>query len=340
MTSTTESTPQLNLEGLREGIGVARRRLEPHGVRTPLVGARCLESELPATSFKYEHVQRTGSFKLRGALNKILALDEGQRARGVVTSSSGNHGIAVAESLRLAGGRGTVIVSTAASAYKVERLRRAGLQVIMRDGDPVEAELAARALAEHTDTTYVSPYNDWDVIAGQGTVGAELLEQLPDIEVVYIAVGGGGLISGVATALKAAKPGVRVVGCWPANAPAMYESLRAGRIFDVQESPTLSDGTAGNVEPGAITFELCRALIDEHVLVSEAEIARAMRDVLLVDHQVIEGAAGVAVAAARTLARTRPEYASLTGAVVLCGGNVSAETLVRILESPTSSHGT
>ena len=120
----------------------------------------------------------------------------------------------------------------------------------------------------------------------------------------------------------------------------MYESLRAGRIFDVHESPTLSDGTAGNVEPGAITFELCRTLIDEHVLVSEAEIARAMRDVLLGDHQVIEGAGGVAVAAARKLAHERPEHAGLTGAVVLCGGNVSAETLGRILDMPASPHGT
>jgi threonine dehydratase len=118
----------------------------------------------------------------------------------------------------------------------------------------------------------------------------------------------------------------------------MHESIRAGHIYEVPESPTLSDGTAGNVEPGAITFPLCRGFIDEHVLVSEAEIASAMRDVLLVDHQVVEGAAGVAVAAARKLTRERPEYAALPSAVVLCGGNVSAPTLARILNEGSSAH--
>jgi threonine dehydratase len=212
------------------------------------------------------------------------------------------------------------------------------LEVITREGDPVEAEIAARALAERTGKEYVSPYNDWDVVAGQGTVGVELLEQLPEIGVAYIAVGGGGLIAGTAIALKAIRPEVRIVGCWPRNAPAMHESLRAGHIYDVPESPTLSDGTAGNVEPGAITFPLCRALIDEHVLVSEAEISHAMRDVLLVDRQVVEGAAGVAVAAARKLTRERTEYATLPSVVVLCGGNVSVSTLARILDEGSSAH--
>lgn len=306
----------------------AARRLEGYGLRTPVVPARCLEGE---AWHKCENVQRTGSFKIRGALNKVLGLGGEALGRGVVTSSTGNHGLAVAEALRIVGHRGTVVVGSSASPYKVRRLADAGLRVITHEGDPVDAELEARAMAEREGAVYISPYNDEDVVAGQGTMGVELLEQLPAIEAVYIAVGGGGLIAGVAAALKAAKPSVRVIGCWPRNATAMHESILAGRVVDVAEEPTLSDATAGNIEPGAVTLPLCRALVDEHVLVPEAEIAAAVRDVALVDHLVVEGAAGVAVAGYRRLTRERPEMARLTSAVILCGGNIGADAFARLV---------
>jgi threonine dehydratase len=313
---------------LRDDIAAAAARLALYALRTPLVPARTLGD---GAWFKCENLQRTGSFKIRGALNKILSLGDDARARGVVTSSTGNHGLAVAEALRLVGGRGTVVVSASASPYKVARLAKAGLDVVTHDGDPMAAELAARALGEREGRVYVSPYNDADVVAGQGTLGVELREQTPDVEAVYIAVGGGGLAAGVAAALKAARPEVRIVGCWPAHATAMLASIRAGRVVEVEEQPTLSDGTAGNLEPDAITVPLCAALIDEHVTVSEAEIARAMRDVALGDHLVIEGSAGVAVAGWRAVARDRPELASRRSVIVLCGGNLGAELLARTL---------
>jgi len=312
-------------------VAEASVRLAPFALETPLV---CAHSLHPTAYYKCENLQRTGSFKLRGALNKLLHLTPEERARGVVTSSTGNHGLAVAAALALTSGRGTVVVSEAASSDKIDRLTRAGLEVITTDGDPMAAELEARALAEREGRVYVSPYNDLEVLAGQGTVAVELLAQRPDLEAVFIAVGGGGLAAGIAAHLKSVRPDVAVVGCWPERAAAMYESVRAGRLIEVPEQDTLSDGTAGNIEPGAITFPLCRDLIDELVLVSEEEIASAMRDALLADHLLIEGAAGVAVAGWRAFNAARPRLAGRVSAIILCGGNVSAKTIGEVLATP------
>jgi threonine dehydratase len=237
----------------------------------------------------------------------------------------------VAEALRLVGGRGTIVVSASASPYKVAKLADAGLEVVTHDGDPMAAELTARALAEREGRVYVSPYNDPDVVAGQGTIGVELVRQLPDVDVVYVAVGGGGLAAGVAAAVKSVRPGATLVGCWPEHATAMLASIRAGRIVEVEERPTLSDGTAGNLEPGSVTLPLCAALIDEHVTVSEDAIAAGMRDAALGDHLVVEGAAGVAIAGYRAAVAARPELVGRASAIVLCGGNLGAGLLARTL---------
>ena len=320
--------PTPAITALQSAIFRAAARLAPYDLRTPVVPARALGA---AVWHKCENLQRTGSFKIRGALNKILSLSAESLARGVVTSSTGNHGLAVAEALRIVGARGTVVVSAAASPYKVARLADAGLEVVTHPGDPMAAELAARALGERDGRVYVSPYNDPDVVAGQGTLGVELAAQLPDVEVVYVAVGGGGLAAGVAAAMKAARPATTIVGCWPEHATAMLASIRAGTIVDVEEAPTLSDGTAGNLEPGSITLPLCAALIDEHVTVPEAGIARGMRDAALGDHLVVEGAAGVAIAGWRALVHERPAFAERPSAVILCGGNLGADLLARTL---------
>ena len=311
-----------------EAVVAASERLARYALETPLLEARCL---VPHAHFKCENLQRTGSFKIRGALNKLLLLSSEDRERGVVTSSTGNHGLAVAEALRLTSGRGTVVVSASASRYKIDRLTRAGLEVIVSQGDPMAAELEARALGEREGRVYISPYNDPDVMAGQGTVAVELLEQRPDLEAVFIAVGGGGLVAGIASYLKSVRPDVLIVACWPEQARAMYESVRAGRLIEVPDEATLSDATAGNIEPGAITFPYCRDLIDELVLVSEAEIALGMRDVMLTDHLVIEGAGGVAVAGWRRFTSIRPRLADRESAIVLCGGNISAATMADVL---------
>ena len=146
---------------------------------------------------------------------------------------------------------------------------------------------------------FISPYNDADVMAGQGTIGVELLRQLPDLDAVFVAVGGGGLIGGIGSYLKAVKPAIEIVGCWPENSPVMWECMQAERVIEVPEQPTLSESTAGGLEPDSITLDVCRNVIDRATFVSEAEIRDAMRTVLATEHWLIEGAAAVAVAAFR-----------------------------------------
>lgn len=320
------STPSTSTTA--DAVIAAAERLAPFSIETPVLPARTLGTHV---HYKCEHLQRTGSFKLRGALNKMLTLSPDERERGVVASSTGNHGLAVAEALRLTSGRGTVVVSSSASKYKIERLTKAGLEVIVSDADPMAAELEARALADREGRIYVSPYNDPDVIAGQGTAAVELIAQVPNVEAVFIAVGGGGLIAGMGAYLKSVRPEICIVGCWPEHAAAMYASVRAGRLLEVPDEETLSDGTAGNIEPGSITFPLCRDVIDELVLVSEDAIALAMREAMLSDHMVIEGAAGVAIAGWQAFTASRPRLAERESAIVLCGGNVSAATLAKVL---------
>jgi threonine dehydratase len=204
-----------------------------------------------------------------------------------------------------------------------------GVQVETVPGDGLAAEQAARAAAAADGRVFVSPYNDPDVIAGQGTIGLELFESLGALDAVFVSVGGGGLISGIAASLKSNCPGVRIVGCWPANAPAMARCLADGRIHEVEELPTISDGTAGGVEDGAITFEACQALVDEHVLVSEPEIFGAMRLLAEQERWIVEGSAGVALAGAMAL---RADYAGAKVAVVLCGRNIAYDKFLNVTQ--------
>ncbi len=275
---------------------------------------------------KCEHLQRTGSFKARGALAKILTLTDAERQAGVVTASSGNHGLGVANALALLGGRAIVYLPENASTSKVAALRRLGAELRAEGNDTGAQELKARAYADEHGLTYISPYNDADVIAGQGTIGVELVKQLKGerLDAVVVAVGGGGLISGIAAVLKQQLPGIKVYGASPAADAAMAESVAAGRIVTVDAKSTLSDGTAGSVEPGSITFDLCRELVDEWIVVDEPAIRDALRAVIDTEHHLIEGSAAMAFAAARTIPEGRV-------AVVSCGANISSKTLAEVL---------
>jgi threonine dehydratase len=193
--------------------------------------------------------------------------------------------------------------------------------------DGLDTEQHAREYAARHKMVYLSPYNDRDVIAGQGTCGVEIVDQLPGIDAVFIAVGGGGLISGVSSVLRAHNPKVRIYGCQPEASAVMAESVAAGRILDLPSAPTLSDGTAGGIEADAITFDLCKELIDEFVLVSEAEIAAAMRGYFATYGEAIEGAAGVALAA---MLDRKAEISGQTVAVIICGGNVSQQVMDQV----------
>ncbi|MBV4491534.1 threonine/serine dehydratase [Pseudomonas oryzicola] len=308
------------LDTLYQAIEDAHVALRPAVSITPLTySARLSAMTGCQVLLKCEHLQHTGSFKFRGASNKIRLLPAEQRSQGVIAASSGNHGQALALAGKGAGVPVTVYTSNGASAYKVQAMRALGAEVIGLPTDPLGAELEAARQAQLQGKPFVSPYNDPQVIAGQGTIGFELFEQAPDLDAVFVAVGGGGMISGIAAALRVLKPGTDIIGCWPANDPALQQSLKAGKIINVDATDTLSDGTAGGVEPGSITFPLCQALLTDTVLVSEEEIKAGMRDVASSERWIIEGAAAVAVAGMQKLAA---RYCGKRVAVILCGRNI------------------
>lgn len=310
-------------------IRAAAELIAPHARRTPNVysytfseGAGC------EVWLKLENLQRTGSFKLRGALNKLLALPARVRRRGVLAVSSGNHGLAVAAAAAELGLSAAIVLPRTAEPGKIARLRAEPVEVLLHGTDCVESEAFGRRLALERGLAYVSPYNDLEVVAGQGTVGAELARQVQDLTVAYVAVGGGGLIGGTAAALRGAGVRARVIGAQPQHSNVMELSVAAGEILDVPSLATLSDGTAGGIEPGAVTFPLCRDLVDEFAAVSEREIADAIR-LLAAEHRtIVEGAAAVAVAAFRKSAR---RWRGRTVAIVLCGRNIAWNRLQPIL---------
>lgn len=308
------------LSSLYEAIGEAHLTLRPQVIVTPLTHSARLSAGIGCHVYlKCEHLQHTGSFKFRGASNKIRLLPEAQRKLGIITASSGNHGQGLALAGKVLGVPVTVYTTTSASAYKLEAIRALGAEVVSLDMDPLSVELEAARQAEVQGKPFVSPYNDPQIIAGQGTIGIELFEQAPDLDAVFVAVGGGGMVSGIGAALHALNPKIDIIGCWPANAPALYRSLEAGEIIEMEEAETLSDGTAGGIEPGSITFPLCQSLLTRKVLVSEKEIKAAMRDVASCERWIIEGAAGVAVAGMQKLAK---EYRGKRIAAVICGRNI------------------
>lgn len=319
----------LSAEDLVGAVTEASRRIRQHVRETPVEFSGSLSELLGArVHLKLENTQLTGSFKVRGALNKLLSLAPDERARGVVAASSGNHGAGVACAAGIAGCRALVFVPDHAPAHKVAAITALGAEVQRHGHDCVLTEQHARAFADAEGMTYVSPYNDPAVIAGQGTIAAELERQVNPMDAVFVALGGGGLISGIGGYLRGKAHGAQVIACSPANSPVMHESVRAGEIVEMESLPTLSDSTAGGVEAGAITFPLCEELIDDSVLVTEQEIASALRLVIERHHTLIEGAAAVAVAG---LTKVAERYHGKDVVVVLCGANIGADTLGEVL---------
>ena len=297
--------------------------------KTPLEYSPQFSRDLGAeVHFKLENLQHTGSFKLRGAANRLMTLTAAQRDAGCVAASSGNHGAAVAYAMQKLNTRGVIFVPEQTSPAKVDAIRSYGGTVEYFGTDGLDTEQHARRFAAENGMNYVSPYNDEHVVAGQGTCGIEMRQQLPSADVIFVAVGGGGLVSGVASVLKATNPDVRVYGCQPAASAVMARSVQAGEILDLASEPTLSDGTAGGIENGSLTFPLCKELVDEFAVVGEDEIAEAMRLFIDRQHQLLEGAAGVAVAA---MMQNRAVIQGRKIIVVICGGNISRDTLRRVI---------
>ena len=322
------------MNDLFQRIEEAHRAIRPQVGVTPLAFSPMLSKETGCDVYlKCEHLQHTGSFKFRGATNKLRLLDADARRNGVLTVSSGNHGQGVALAGKLAGVPVTVYASTSAAAIKLDAIRALGAEVVTLNDTTLAVELEAARQAKLKGMAFVSPYNDLDVIAGQGTIGMELHEEasgtIADLAAVFASVGGGGLISGIGTAVKTLLPQTEVIGCWPANSTALYSSLQAGKIIDVEESETISDGTAGGVEPGSVTFDIGREVITGTALVTETEIMAAMRLLAQTERWMVEGAAGVALAA---MLKLSSRYQGRAVAVVLCGRNIMLDKFIEAVK--------
>jgi threonine ammonia-lyase medium form len=302
-------------------IRSARERIASRIHRTPLLSATRLGERVGVRLFhKCESLQKTGSFKVRGALNRLAQLDDASRKRGVITVSAGNHAQALAWAARDAGVRCTVVMPAKASQTKVDASRGYGAEVVLHGASSIEAFKRAHELADERSLTFVHPFDDDAVIAGQGTVGLEIAEQLEDFDDVIVPIGGGGLIAGVAIAIKELRPSARVFGVEPTGAAVMRQSLDAGRPVRLEKMQTMADGLAAPMA-GDMTYPIVRRYVDDVVLVSDEEIMAAMREILFSAKLLAEG--GGAAATAAVLAGKLP-LAGRRVVAILSGGNVDA----------------
>jgi len=308
-------------------VYLARQRIMSLARRTPIIEAPGLsEGGNTKIVLKLENLQTTGSFKIRGATNKLLSLSEQERSRGVMTVSSGNHGRALSHVASRLGIQATICLPDTVPDNKRQAIRRAGAELLIGGATYEEASATATRLQEERGLTMIHPFDDPFVIAGQGTIGLELLEDLPEIDTVLVPLSGGGLMGGIAFVLKSAHPTLRTIGVSMDQGPAMVDSLRAGKVVGVVEQPTLADALAGGLGAENIyTFEMIREYVDETVLVSEEEIAAAMAFALEEHHLVVEGGAAVGIAA---LQSDKVRDLGKNVAVVLSGSNVDIPVLL------------
>ena len=312
-------------------VKAAFKRISGQVRYTPLEYSLPLSQQTGVDTYlKLENHQLTGSFKLRGAMNKILEETEaGRTGKTFVAASTGNHAAAFAYCLSTFGLDGIVYMPASVTKTKLDFIKSYGVPYQLFEGDPLNTEVHARSEAEAKGYVFVSPYNDEAVVAGQGTIGYELQEQLPDMDAVIVPVGGGGMISGIAAYLKSLRPEIRIIGCQPEQSPEMYESIRQGRIITESITrPTLSDATAGGIEPGAITFDLVKAHVDEIVLISEEEIGEGIRWMLQHHQMVIEGSAAMSLA---TLRRMKASLKGRKVALIICSKRLSYDKLQKII---------
>ena len=311
-------------------IRAAASRLHGRVLRTPLRRSEWLSTANASVHLKLEAVQLTSSYKIRGAFNAALRIRErGGQAPRLVTASAGNHGRALAFAARALDLPLTVFIAADAPRAKIDAIRAAGAE-LRGCHDYDEAERSAKAYAATGAALFISPYSHPDVIAGAGTIGLELLEDLPSLDAVIVPIGGGGLISGIAIAIKALSPSTRVVGVEVAASCPFTKSLAAGRLVTIDVQPSLADGLTGNLDPDTITLDIVRTLVDEIVVVDETILARALAGVVTNEHVVIEGAAATGPAA------LLGDQLSVKGnvAVILTGANIDRARLIQTLQSP------
>jgi threonine dehydratase len=316
------------MELLKE-IEQAHKRIRDDVFQTPLIYSNWLSDHCEGDVYlKLESEQITGSFKARGSLNKLKWVQEQNLSSLPVTASTGNHGLGFARACDLLNIKGKVFLPHNAVSSKVESIRTYDVEIEFHGDDPYTTETHARKTAEDNGWIYISPYNDPQIVAGQGTIGIEILNTIPEPDNILATVGGGGLISGIGAYVKEQSSNVNMIGCQPENSPEMCISVRAGEYREVESKPTLSDGSAGGFERDSITFEWCRKLVGDFILISEDEIANAIRSMIKHHSKLVEGSAGVAIA---SLLKHPHSFADQTTIIVVCGANISHDKLQSVL---------
>ena len=316
-----------------EMIKQAQQNLKGVARMTPLISAPKIGENV---SIKAENLQLTGSFKLRGAYNKISSLTPEEKQKGVIACSAGNHAQGVALSATKNGIHSTICIPAGAPLSKVEATRGFGGDVVLVPGVYDDAYAKAVELTNEKGYTFVHPFNDEKVIAGQGTIGLEILEQEPHVDAVFVAIGGGGLASGVACAIKSMKPDCKVYGVQAAGAPSMYDSIHKGEIIELPSVSTIADGIAVK-KPGDLTFEMCQKYLDGVVTVSEDEIATAILTLMEGQKTVAEGAGAASVAA--VMFDKVPEVKGKNIVCVISGGNIDVSILSRVITKGLTKTG-
>ncbi|MHA1934735.1 MAG: threonine ammonia-lyase [Candidatus Thorarchaeota archaeon] len=306
----------------------AQKRISNQIKRTPLVYSKPLSELNNAEVFlKLENEQVTGSFKFRGALNKLMTLTKEEADRGVITASTGNHAQGFAQAAKIMGMDAKIVFPTEASSYKLEKIQQYNVEIIQEVGYE-EIEPYARKLAEKRGLTYVPPYNDIEIVAGQGTTGLEILEQCEDVDSVVVPIGGGGLIAGISIVCKVKSPRTSIIGAQSKASPEVYESWVAGHWVEAVETDSVAQGLMGGVEADSITLEIIQEMVDRIVLVSEESIIDAIRFLYEQEHLVIEGAGAVSTAALNT---TPDDYAGKKVVLVVSGGNISEQDIASLI---------
>jgi threonine dehydratase len=322
----TENQPQLDVPQL---VLEAHERCQEHLSPTPLEYSRYLSEKIEGEVWlKLDSMQRTGSFKFRGALNKILSLTEAELDKGIVSASTGNYALAVAEAMRIRKRRATIYVAEDIDPSRLAQLRDHGLDLVVFGELAWDAEKEARRVAEDEDKIYVSPYNDPFVVGGQGTCGYEISRQLPDLNAALFACGAGGLLSGSAGWLKSQNPKVEAFGVSPENSPVMYESVRANRMVEMKTYPTLADTCAGCVDLDTITLDLCRRHADEIMLLTETEIEKSIRLLFEQHRLVVEGSGALGVGG---LLKRKDHFKGKKVVAVVCGRNIPLKLFKSII---------
>ena len=316
----------LHLETIKE----AYYKIKGFIRKTPLIHSAYL-SELCDNNvyLKLENLQLTNAFKIRGALNRMLKLNSEEKTSGIITASSGNHAQGIALAAKYLGIPAKIIVPMNISEAKLKKIKQYDV-IIIQEGDFDGIETKARNLSARENLTYISPYNDIYIIAGQGTIALEIYEELENVNIIIVPIGGGGLISGIAFAAKSLNPNIKIIGVQTKGASTMYESWKAGKIIDIEEYNTIAEGLLGGLESDAITFEIIQKYVDEIVLVDEESVKKAISLLWKIEGQIVEGAGATVVA---YIMEEKKKLKNKNVVAVISGGNINNSLFKEILKN-------